>query len=594
MAMTIQQAQMAAMQLRARKPELQNMAVGDLVAQIMASEGAGQPAAGVGGLANLFATPLSPASPAPMQPAMLEAPKPTSLMFPATNASKAPNPLSWMGANPSSGYGAKRPTGSHQGIDYPVPKGTPIGTPAPGVVEVAKSDATNGNYVVVRHPNGQSTSYSHLSALNVKPWQTVEKGDVLGASGNTGRVRGKNGGYHLHLGARDEKNNRIDPRGILKDPSVLGTAPARESAVAAGIDSAATPVAAPKNEPMAPPKGAPSRFRPQFEQKQAELQQLKASIPAGKEPSAEQASQLRNLSSIVSRLQGMVVAEESAVVDADRAALLERQAGRLGREEELIERTRKLAPGNALIAFGNALAGAKPGEKFASALARGLQAGSESYTGARDAREASLRGIEEKRDAFTLQKIDAIQKARDEAIRLADSGVQMTRDQLTLAGLEDADIVNLATQEDRISEVASRADTAKSTASEAKTKAEKAGAVIDSEIALRLAQKIYYEAGGGRSDGTGNMTQNQLLTKIGDLSKERRGLMIKLNSPTTVGNEKAAVKLAIKYIDDELAGLRGDRPAAPAAASAAPRVAPNGRTYIPDPKRPGKYLEVVK
>lgn len=592
MAMTIQQAQMAAMQLRARKPELQNMAVGDLVAQIMASEGAGQPAAGVGGLANLFATPLSPASPAPMQPAMLEAPKPTSLIVPGAANSSA-DPLSWMKSGVTSGYG-QRASGMHQGVDYGIPKGTPVGVPAPGVVEVAKKDNINGNYVVVRHPNGQSTSYSHLSALNVKPGQTVEKGDVLGASGNTGRVRGKNGGYHLHLGARDEKNNRIDPRGILKDPSVLGTAPARESAVAAGIDSAATPVAAPKNEPMAPPKGAPSRFRPQFEQKQAELQQLKASIPAGKEPSAEQASQLRNLSSIVSRLQGMVVAEESAVVDADRAALLERQAGRLGREEELIERTRKLAPGNALIAFGNALAGAKPGEKFASALARGLQAGSESYTGARDAREASLRGIEEKRDAFTLQKIDAIQKARDEAIRLADSGVQMTRDQLTLAGLEDADIVNLATQEDRISEVASRADTAKSTASEAKTKAEKAGAVIDSEIALRLAQKIYYEAGGGRSDGTGNMTQNQLLTKIGDLSKERRGLMIKLNSPTTVGNEKAAVKLAIKYIDDELAGLRGDRPAAPAAASAAPRVAPNGRTYIPDPKRPGKYLEVVK
>ena len=594
MAMTDQQAYLTVMRMRAERPELQSMAVGDLVAQVKASEGAGQPGAGVGRLANLFATPLSPASPAPMQPAMLEAPKPTAQMFPATNASKAPNPLSWMGVNPSSGYGVKRPTGSHQGIDYPVPKGTPIGTPAPGVVVTAKKDDINGNYVVVKHPNGQSTSYSHLDGIGVKPGQSVNAGDVLGTSGNTGRVRGKNGGYHLHLGARDEKNNRIDPRGILKDPSVLGTAPARESAVAAGIDSAAAPAAALKNEPMAPPKGAPSRFRPMFEQKQAELQQLKASIPAGKEPSAEQASQLRNLSSIVSRLQGMVVAEESAVVDADRAALLERQAGRLGREEELIERTRKLAPGNALIAFGNALAGAKPGEKFASALARGLQAGSESYTGARDAREASLRGIEEKRDAFTLQKIDAIQKARDEAIRLADSGVQMTRDQLTLAGLEDADIVNLATQEDRISEVASRADTAKSTASEAKTKAEKAGAVIDSEIALRLAQKIYYEAGGGRSDGTGNMTQNQLLTKIGDLSKERRGLMIKLNSPTTVGNEKAAVKLAIKYIDDELAGLRGDRPAAPAAASAAPRVAPNGRTYIPDPKRPGKYLEVVK
>jgi len=593
--MTIQQAQMAAMQLRSKRPDLQNMAVGDLVAQIMASEGAGQPAAGVGGLANLFATPLSPASPAPMEAAPLVAPKPTAQMFPAANASKAPSSLSWMGVPPSSGYGVNRATGTHPGIDYPVPNGTPIGTPAPGVVEVAKKDDINGNYVVVRHPSGKKTSYSHLSGFNVKVGQPVNEGDVLGTSGASGRVRGKNGGYHLHFGVRDEKNNRINPSGVLSNPSALGvaregTAPDREPAVAAGIDSAAAPVAAPANEPMAAPKGEPSRFRQQFEQKQAELQQLKASIPAGKEPSAEQASQLRTLSGVVSQLKGLVAAEEGAVVNAERAAVLERQTARLGREEELIERTRKLAPGNALIAFGNALAGAKPGEKFASALARGLQAGSESYTGARDAREASLRGIEEKRDAFTLQKIDAIDKARADAIALQSAGVQMTREQLTLAGLEDADIVNLATQPDRISEVASRA-------SEAKTRAEKAGETIDAENAVRRAQVIYYEAGGGRSDSSDKpMTQNQILTKIGDLNKERRGLMINLNSPTTVGIEKAAIKLAIKYIDDELAGLKGGRPAAPAAPAGAPvpRTAPNGRQYIPDPKRPGKYLEVVK
>lgn len=314
MAMTIQQAQMAAMQLRARKPELQNMAVGDLVAQIMASEGAGQPAAGVGGLANLFATPLSPASPAPMQPAMLEAPKPTSLIVPGAENSSA-DPLSWMKSGVTSGYG-QRASGMHQGVDYGISKGTPVGVPAPGVVEVAKKDNINGNYVVVRHPNGQSTSYSHLSALNVKPGQTVEKGDVLGASGNTGRVRGKNGGYHLHLGARDEKNNRIDPRGILKDPSVLGTAPARESAVSAGIDSAAAPAAAPTGQTMDAPKGRASRFRPMFEQKQAEFQQmqdaLKAATPKDGKPPAQMAYDLGILSDELRQLKGLVTAEEGA------------------------------------------------------------------------------------------------------------------------------------------------------------------------------------------------------------------------------------------------------------------------------------------
>jgi hypothetical protein len=99
------------------------------------------------------------------------------------------------------------------------------------------------------------------------------------------------------------------------------------------------------------------------------------------------------------------------------------------------------------------------------------------------------------------------------------------------------------------------------------------------------------------------MTQNQIQTKIGDLSKERRGLMIELNSATTVGAEKAAIKLAIAYIDRELGELRGTRPpaapakAAPAAGKppvAGAKRAANGKYYVPDPKRPGKYLEVTQ
>jgi murein DD-endopeptidase MepM/ murein hydrolase activator NlpD len=493
MAMTIQQAQMAAMQLRSRKPELQNMAVGDLVAQIMASEGAGQPAAGVGGLANLFATPLSPASPAPMQPAMLEAPKPTSLIVPGAENSSA-DPLSWMKSGVTSGYG-QRASGMHQGVDYGISKDTPVGVPAPGVVEVAKKDNINGNYVVVRHPNGQSTSYSHLSALNVKPGQTVEKGDVLGASGNTGRVRGKGGGYHLHVGARDEKNNRIDPRGILKDPSVLGTAPARESAVAAGIDSAAAPAAAPTGQTMDAPKGRASRFRPMFEQKQAEFQQmqdaLKAATPEGGKPPAQMAYDLGILSDELRQLKGLVTAEEGAVVDAERAAVLERKASRLGREEELIERTRRLAPGNALIAFGNALAGAKPGEKFASALARGLQAGSESYTGARDTREASLRGIEEKRDVFDIQRMDALDAARDRAIALQAGGDDRTKGLIALKAARGEGQLAEALNPLKVSVAQSEEKVAKVTADYAKQNADLAVRTAEAEIGAKDALRDY-------------------------------------------------------------------------------------------------------
>jgi hypothetical protein len=119
--------------------------------------------------------------------------------------------LDWLRAPVTSPYGVKRSTGSHQGKDYGVRGGTPIGSPAPGFVVTASYDNINGNFVIVEHPDGSRSSYSHLSALKVKPGQQVGRGDILGLSGNTGRVRGRNGGYHLHFGARDAKGNRINP-----------------------------------------------------------------------------------------------------------------------------------------------------------------------------------------------------------------------------------------------------------------------------------------------------------------------------------------------------------------------------------------------
>jgi len=302
-------------------------------------------------------------------------------------------------------------------------------------------------------------------------------------------------------------------------PSERAAANARVDDLVAGLRApevaAEVPVAAPEAVAEAAPEAAPkpqytSRYRPQLEQKQAELEQLKATVPAGAATPPELASRLRNLSGVVSRLQGIVAAEEGAVVDAERAALLERQTERLGREEELIKQSRRLAPGTALMEFGSALAGAKPGESFASALARGLQAGSKSYTGARDAREASLRGIEERRDAYTLQKIDAIDKACDKAIELANAGVQLTKEEYALANLEDADVVALGTQRARIDEAVAKAD-------KAKTEALFAPKILQSGLDVDQAQISNYRevSGSGGSGGTGDkpLTSAQLFNR---------------------------------------------------------------------------------
>ena len=346
MAMTPQQARTAAMRLRAQKPELQSVPVDDLIAQIMASEGAATPGAGVGGLANLFPTRLTAASPAPMQPARLEAPKPTAMIVP--NAARS-GPAIPVGAVPRS---ANPPLADWQ------------------KEHLARMEAG------LAMPEGQAAP---VAAAEVAPQAVAE-------------------------------------------------APAK-------------------------PKGS-SRFRAMLEQKEAELEQLKEQISiatqTGQPVPSDLAYNLKIKSGEVSQLKGMVAAEEGAVVDADRAALLERQTQRLSREEELVEQARKRAPFDALIAGGAALAGAKPGESFASALARGLQAGSQTYRGALDAREASLQGIEEKRDVFALQKIDALQKARDNAIALSDAGVALNEQQQRLAGLTDQGILAEATRGDKI------------------------------------------------------------------------------------------------------------------------------------------------
>jgi hypothetical protein len=105
------------------------------------------------------------------------------------------------------------------------------------------------------------------------------------------------------------------------------------------------------------------------------------------------------------------------------------------------------------------------------------------------------------------------------------------------------------------------------------------------------------------------MTENQFQSKLGALQKERRGLMIKLNDPTVQGRQRAAVQQSIGEIDGQIAELRATRPgAAPAfgpvkqpaakapakAPVAGAKQAPNGKWYVPDPKRPGKFLEVTR
>lgn len=84
----------------------------------------------------------------------------------------------------------------HAAIDLGGNKGQDIFATADGVVIAARYQRELGNYVKIRHKFGYETLYGHLSETYVKVGQQVNKRDIIGAMGRTGRTTG----IHLHYG----------------------------------------------------------------------------------------------------------------------------------------------------------------------------------------------------------------------------------------------------------------------------------------------------------------------------------------------------------------------------------------------------------
>lgn len=84
----------------------------------------------------------------------------------------------------------------HQGIDLAGPVGTPVYAAESGTVTVSTTNGRGyGYYIKINHGSGVSTMYAHCSQLLVEAGQTVEKGQLIAKSGNTGRSTGP----HLHF-----------------------------------------------------------------------------------------------------------------------------------------------------------------------------------------------------------------------------------------------------------------------------------------------------------------------------------------------------------------------------------------------------------
>jgi murein DD-endopeptidase MepM/ murein hydrolase activator NlpD len=160
--------------------------------------------AGVAVLA-MAAAPLTPAA-APAGEALAVPAAP-----PVTAVAEAAGPVTRRIAfdQPVRGYAVNSPFGqrrlpgqqarAHEGVDIAAPTGTGVYASAEGRVLRTGYDAAGyGRFIEVRHPNGMTTLYGHLSRVDVASGDAVASGARIGLVGSTGRSTGP----HLHFEVR--------------------------------------------------------------------------------------------------------------------------------------------------------------------------------------------------------------------------------------------------------------------------------------------------------------------------------------------------------------------------------------------------------
>jgi murein DD-endopeptidase MepM/ murein hydrolase activator NlpD len=90
----------------------------------------------------------------------------------------------------------------HSGLDIATNMNNPVMATANGVVVQVGFDKYKGNFVSISHGNGFSTQYWHLNKYAVKSGQKIERGQVVGYVGKTGKALGPHLHYEVHLNGK--------------------------------------------------------------------------------------------------------------------------------------------------------------------------------------------------------------------------------------------------------------------------------------------------------------------------------------------------------------------------------------------------------
>jgi murein DD-endopeptidase MepM/ murein hydrolase activator NlpD len=125
----------------------------------------------------------------------------------------------------SSGFGSRLdPVNNdgayHTGLDFRAGKGDKIFATGAGIVTMAGWNGNYGNNVQIDHGNGYISSFAHLARFRVKKGDRVERGQIIGLVGSSGRTTGAHLHYEVSLNSKT-----INPEKLIKVAGVTLPAP---------------------------------------------------------------------------------------------------------------------------------------------------------------------------------------------------------------------------------------------------------------------------------------------------------------------------------------------------------------------------------
>lgn len=107
---------------------------------------------------------------------------------------------------------------SHRGLDLVMPSGTELHSPVDGIITKVIDYGNNnaGKCITIKTDSGESVIMGHLSKFKVHEGQTIQEGDLVALSGNTGHSTGA----HLHLGMKNADGEFMNPQPLLEQTSI--------------------------------------------------------------------------------------------------------------------------------------------------------------------------------------------------------------------------------------------------------------------------------------------------------------------------------------------------------------------------------------